>query len=91
MLKELLEGKDVREVLVKQSKNSELTEGFESHVGKVINKEAPYLVNDYYWDKGLNVDDQEVAETIVQILNNSREFGFAQYNSKTKKIEFGKI
>ena len=62
--------------------------GFESHVDRVL-EDAKIVRWLYEWNDGMIVEDNVDAEIIMDILDNSGEFGPSRYNKETKKIEFG--
>ncbi len=63
--------------------------GLESHATFVIEKSDPDRLLGFWWCDGLNVENKETAEQIMEILDESKEFGPTKYNKKNQKIEFG--
>lgn len=71
---------------------SRKTAGLESHVDLVINDKDPELRSTYYWRNGMNVEGgEDAAEKLMEILDDSHEFGKTSYNANTKQIAFGRF
>lgn len=62
--------------------------GLESHVDHIIKQHAPELYEHYYWDDGLVVDRSEHAQHIMNVLDNTREFGATRFDIRTHRIKF---
>ncbi len=64
--------------------------GLEGHVNEVLVR-AGMASNEWYWSNGLRVSDGtwKVARKIIDILEDSEEFGPAIYDYRENKIKFG--
>lgn len=64
--------------------------GLEAHVDAVIEQDDRELRGLYYWSDGLTVLDKDpaTAKRIMQVLDNSGEFGLTWFDLDTGKISF---
>lgn len=63
-----------------------LNEGLERHVDDVLTQNDINR-DEWYWDKGLHIDNIEVGKEIANLLNNTGDFN-CSYDKKKKMIIF---
>jgi hypothetical protein len=70
-----------------------LAEGLESHATEVLRDAGFSPGRDFYWSYGLNVEDPEKADQMIEILSSTPGFRASQvtFDPKTSKIIFGRV
>ena len=65
--------------------------GLESHVDRILIKSKIIRGKHYEWSRGLALlgNKEKNAEKIMQVLDESGEFGPSRYNKDTDRIELG--
>jgi len=64
--------------------------GLESYVNFAL-RDNKKVKGKFSWDNGLKVEDEEIANEIIDILHVRGEFGPMRWDEQTKTIEFGII